>query len=241
VVFWLGLLPGAFIVYIRRNVPEPPVYLAARARRAASLNAGTGINPVWGIFGSKLLPTTVLATLLSTGMLAAYYSVTNWLPAFLSTERHLSVANTTGYMLMIIVGSLAGYLVSASLTDAMGRRRGFIVFAVCAAALVAMYTSMPLTRSMLLIGFLMGFFVLGIFSGMGAYLSELYPGEVRASGQGFCYSFGRGVGGFCPLLIGLVSDHVPLGKAIAGFTVAAYALVVVSALALPETQGKSLA
>jgi MFS family permease len=103
-----------------------------------------------------------------------------------------------------------------------------------------MYTSLPLTRSMLLIGFLMGFFVLGIFSGMGAYLSELYPGEVRASGQGFCYSVGRGVGGFCPLLIGLLSDHVPLGRSIAGFTVAAYALVVVSALALPETKGKSL-
>jgi MFS family permease len=241
VVFWLGLLPGAFIIYIRRNVPEPPVYLASRARGGAPFGGKPQTHPVWGIFGSKLLPTTLLATLLSTGMLAAYYSVTNWLPAFLSTERHLSVANTTGYMLMIIVGSLAGYLVSASLTDAMGRRRGFIVFAVCAAALVAMYTSMPLTRSMLLIGFLMGFFVLGIFSGMGAYLSELYPGEVRASGQGFCYSIGRGVGGFCPLLIGLVSDHVPLGKSIAGFTIAAYALVVVSALGLPETKGKNLA
>lgn len=239
VVFWLGLLPGAFIVYIRRNVPEPPVYLAARARRAAS-QSQAGINPVWGIFGAKLLPTTLLATLLSTGMMAAYYSVTNWLPAYLSTERHLSVANTTGYMLMIIIGSLAGYLVSASLTDALGRRRGFIVFAVCAAALVVMYTGMPLTRSMLLIGFLMGFFVLGIFSGMGAYLSELYPGEVRASGQGFCYSIGRGVGGFCPLLIGLLSDHVSLGRSIAGFTVGAYALVVVSALALPETKVKSL-
>jgi MFS family permease len=125
VVFWLGLLPGVFVIYIRRNVPEPPLYLASRAQRAAIPGEQRAAHPEWGIFGSNLLPTTLLATLLSTGMLAAYYSVTNWLPAFLSTERHLSVANTTGYMMMVIAGSLAGYLVSASLADALGRRRGY--------------------------------------------------------------------------------------------------------------------
>jgi MFS family permease len=87
---------------------------------------------------------------------------------------------------------------------------------------------------------LLGFFGLGIFSGIGAFMSELYPSEVRGSGAGFAYSLGRAIGGLCPLLIGKMSGHVPLGDAICGCAVAAYALVVLSAFALPETRGKTL-
>jgi MFS family permease len=237
ILFWLGILPGLLVIYIRRNVPEPKIFTQMRANAAAGTQRrGRFLD----IFRPPLLRTTLLATLLSTGMLAAYYSITTWLPTFLATERHLSVAGTTGYLLMVITGSLAGYLVSAWLTDAIGRRRGFMLFAVCASVLILLYTRMPVAGGMFLIGFPLGFFVLGIFSGMGACLAELFPSAVRGSGQGFTYSVGRGIGGFCPSLIGLLSTRFSLGDAIAGFTVAAYALVVVTAWAIPETRGRVL-
>jgi MFS family permease len=235
ILFWLGILPGLLVIYIRRNIPEPKIFVQMRANAAAQSRGG-----FLDIFRPPLLRTTLLATLLSTGMLAAYYSITTWLPTFLATERHLSIAGTTGYLLMVITGSLAGYLVSAWLTDAIGRRRGFMLFAVCAAVLILLYTRMPVAGGMFLIGFPLGFFVLGIFSGMGACLAELFPSAVRGSGQGFTYSVGRGIGGFCPSLIGLLSTRFSLGDAIAGFTVAAYALVVVTAWAIPETRGRVL-
>jgi MFS family permease len=241
IVFWLGILPGLLIVYVRRKVPEPAIYLNMRSRRPNRLAAsGPRRREYLDIFRGRLLGTTVLATLMSTGMLGAYYSVTTWLPTFLATDRHLSVAGTTGYLLMVIVGSLAGYLVSGWLADIIGRRRGFILFAACAAALILMYTRMPIAGGMFLIGFPLGFFLLGIFSGMGACLAELFPSAVRGSGQGFTYSVGRGIGGFCPSLIGLLSGRVNLGDAIAAFTIAAYALVIVCAWALPETRGRAL-
>jgi MFS family permease len=240
IVFWMGLLPGLLIIYIRRRVPEPPVFLKMRAQR---LNPHLKSAPHGGyldIFRGSLLRTTLLATMLSTGMLGAYYSVTTWLPTFLATERHLSVGGTTSYVLMVIVGSLAGYLTSGWLADRMGRRRGFILFACCAAVLILLYTHLPVAGGMFMIGFPLGFFVLGIFSGMGACLAELYPSAVRGSGQGFSYSVGRGIGGFCPSLIGVLSSHLSLSDAIAGFTVAAYAVVIVAAWALPETKGRAL-
>jgi MFS family permease len=240
IVFWLGLLPGLLIIYIRRRVPEPPLYLKMRAQRLAAHGSATRRGEYLDIFRGSLLRTTLLATSLSTGMLGAYYSVTTWLPTFLATERHLSVGGTTSYVLMVIVGSLAGYLTSGWLADRMGRRRGFIVFACCAAVLIVLYTHLPVAGGMFLIGFPLGFFVLGIFSGMGACLAELYPGAVRGSGQGFSYSVGRGIGGFCPSLIGVLSSHLSLSDAIAGFTIAAYAVVIVSAWALPETKGRAL-
>ena len=240
IVFWLGLLPGLLIIYIRRRVSEPPIYLKMRAKRLAAHGSAPRRGEYLDIFRGSLLRTTLLATLLSTGMLGAYYSVTTWLPTFLATERHLSVGGTTSYVLMVIVGSLAGYLTSGWLADRMGRRRGFIVFACCAAVLIVLYTHLPVAGGMFLIGFPLGFFVLGIFSGMGACLAELYPGAVRGSGQGFSYSVGRGIGGFCPSLIGVLSSHLSLSDAIAGFTIAAYAVVIVSAWALPETKGRAL-
>jgi MFS family permease len=239
-VLWLGILPGLLILYIRRKVAEPPLYLKMRARQGASGAATRRRGEFLTIFRGPLLRITLLATSLSTGMMGAYYSITTWLPTFLSTERHLSVGGTTSYLLLVILGSLAGYLTSAWLADTIGRRPGFILFACGAALLILLYTNMPVAGGMFLIGFPMGFFLLGIFSGMGACLAELFPGSVRGSGQGFCYSVGRGIGGFCPSLIGLLSNHLTLGNAIAGFAVAAYALVVVSAWALPETRGRVL-
>lgn len=241
IVFWLGILPGLLIIYVRRKVSEPAIYLKMRSDRLnRPVDCGPRRREYLDIFRGGLLSTTVLATLMSTGMLGAYYSVTTWLPTFLATDRHLSVAGTTGYLLMVIVGSLAGYLVSGWLADIIGRRRGFIIFAACAAALILVYTRMPIAGGMFLIGFPLGFFVLGIFSGMGACLAELFPSAVRGSGQGFTYSVGRGIGGFCPSLIGLLSGRVNLGDAIAAFTIAAYALVIATAWALPETRGRAL-
>jgi MFS family permease len=240
ILFWLGILPCLLVIYIRRKVPEPEIFTRLRAARALAAREAKRRGTFLDIFRPPLLRTTLLATALSTGMLAGYYSITTWLPTFLATERHLSVAGTTGYLLMVIGGSLAGYLVSAWLTDAIGRRRGFILFAAGATVLILLYTHMPVAGSMFLIGFPLGFFVLGIFSGMGACLAELFPGAVRGSGQGFSYSVGRGIGGFCPSLIGLLSARLPLGDAIAAFTVAAYALVIVCAWAIPETRGRVL-
>jgi len=238
VLFWVGILPALLIVYIRRNVREPAVYVRMRARQRRAGAAAVSRSGFLDIFRPPLLRNTVLATLLATGALAAYYSVTIWLPTFLETERHLSVSGRTGYLLMLIVGSLAGYLTSAWLSDVLGRRRNFMLFAGCGALLIFAYTHMPVSGGMLLIGFPLGFFILGIFSGMGACFAELFPDEVRGSGQGFCYNTGRAVGAVCPSLIGIWSAHISLGQSIAGMTIGAYALVVAAAWALPETRGR---
>src|SRR5574337_545764 len=195
-LFWLGILPALLIFYIRRNIKEPAVFHATRAKVKE-----TGGGHFLEIFSPELLKTTLLASLLSTGMMGAYYSVTTWLPTFLKVERKLSVLGTSGYLLVLIAGSFLGYLISAYLSDRLGRRRCFMLFATCAAVLVITYTLIPVTDSlMLLLGFPLGFFLSGIFSGMGAYLAELFPSRVRGSAQGFCYNFGRAVGALFPAL-----------------------------------------
>ncbi len=86
----------------------------------------------------------------------------------------------------------------------------------------------------------LGFFASGYFSGMGAFLTELYPTRLRGSGQGFCYNFGRGIGALFPFLVGWLSMSTSLGNAICIFAVAAYAVFFLAAFALPETRGRIL-
>jgi len=193
------------------------------------------------IFSPALLKNTVLSTLLVAGMQGAYYSVSTWLPTYLKTERHLSVLNTGGYLLVLIGGSFFGYLTSAYLSDRLGRKNCFILFAVSAAVLVITYTLLPMTdAAMLFLGFPLGFFLSGIFAGTGAFLSELFPSRMRGSGQGFCYNFGRALGAMCPPLVGYLGNTMSLGQAIGVMAGSAYLAVIMAALSLPETRGKIL-
>jgi MFS family permease len=106
---------------------------------------------------------------------------------------------TGGYLAVIIVGSWVGYIVSAYLNDAIGRRKNFLIFAIGSLIIAVAYTQAEIPNSlMLVLGFPLGFFASGIFSGMGPVLTELFPTSVRGAGQGFCYNFGRGIGAFFP-------------------------------------------
>jgi MFS family permease len=236
-LFLFGLVPALLVLVIRRYVKEPEVYRHAKAAQQSE-----GDKPSLGeIFSPRLLSTTLRAALLTTGAQGGYYAITTWLPTYLKTVRHLSVFNTSGYLIVLIVGSFTGYIVGAILCDRIGRRASFVLFAVGSFVLGMVYTMLPITDSaMLLLGFPLGIVVQGIFAGIGAYLTELYPNHIRGSGQGFCYNLGRGIGSFFPIAVGTLAQTGSLVKAIGMVAGGGYLLVVVCALLLPETRGKSL-
>ncbi|QOT78252.1 MFS transporter [Cupriavidus basilensis] len=236
-LFLIGLLPALLVVVIRRYVKEPDVYEKEKAAQGKASDRPRFTE----IFSPKLLSTTVRAALLATGAQGGYYAITTWLPTYLKTERHLTVMGTGGYLAMIIFGSWVGYLVSSYLTDRLGRKPNFILFAVGSMTVAFGYTMLPLSNgAMFWLGFPLGFFASGIFSGMGAFLTELFPTRVRGSGQGFCYNFGRAVGALFPFLIGALSKQYGLGASIGIFAAAAYGVLIIAALTLPETRGREL-
>jgi MFS family permease len=193
------------------------------------------------IFSGPIIRTTALTCLLSIGAQGGYYAITTWLPTFLRTERKLTVLGTGGYLALIILGSFIGYLVGAWLSDRMGRRACFIGFAFCSIITVIAYTQLPIDNTMMLyLGFPLGFFSSGIFSGLGPFFTELFPTRMRGSGQGFAYNFGRGIAALNPMFVGMLSAKLSLGQSIGVFALIAYGLLIIAALLLPETKGRVL-
>jgi len=235
-MFWIGILPAMLVFYIRSFVPEPEVY-----RKTREVVEQGSRSHFLEIFGPSLLRITVLTSFMAIGAQGGYYAITTWLPTYLKTVRGLSVFNTGAYLIVVIAGSFAGYMVGAYLTDRLGRRRTLILYAMCSFLAVAAYTYLPISnQGMLALGFPLGFFASGSFSPMGAFLTELFPTRLRGSGQGFSYNFGRGIGALFPTLVGYLGARIPLGRAIALFAVSAYLIMILAVALLPETRGKQL-
>jgi MFS family permease len=234
-MFWIGLLPALLAVWVRSHVSESTLF-----ERTLAANKAKPSTHFLQIFSPVLLKTTLLASLVALGGQGGYYAITTWLPLYMNA-RGLSVMHTGGYLMVVIAGSFVGYLTAAYLADKIGRKWTLTLFAVLSFTTVLLYMVLPISDTvMLFLGFPLGFFPSGAFSPMGAFFSELFPTSLRGSGQGFAYNLGRGVGALFPSLVGYFSGHMQLGKAIAVFSVAAYMLMALSVLLLPETRGIDL-
>ena len=237
--FWVGILPAALVIFLRRYVHEPEVFTAAQ--RVTAAQAKVDRPGMLTIFKPEYLRITILTSLLALGLQGSGYAIVTWLPTFMTTVRHLSPAVGSSYVLVVTIGALFGYIVSAYLSDAIGRRRNFILFSICSLAIVSIYTFVPAgDTTMLLLGLPLGFFTVGIYSSLGPYFTELFPTAIRATGQSFAYNFGRSLGAFFVTFVGLLAQLMPLGEAIGLLSLGGYLLTIVTTLLLPETRGIEL-
>jgi MFS family permease len=235
-IFWAGLLPAALVFWVRRHIHESKVYTDQKAATPEGL-----ASSLFSVFNKQYRNTTARVCLLTTGAQGGSYTFLIWLPTYLKTSRGLSVIGTGGFTFVLILGALLGILCGAFLCDAIGRRRTFIISALGAGAMLVLYLMAPLSdTAMLILGLPLGFMAFMMFAPMGPYMSELFPTQIRATAQGFCYNFGRGVGAIFPALIGLLTNYISLGSAIAVFGATGYLVMLVGALLLPETAGTSL-
>jgi MFS family permease len=235
VLFWTGALPALLVLYVRRNVTDAP---HVSQQRKSTNDRGS----FKAIFGRELGRTTLFASLLATGVQGGYYTLATWIPTYLKTGRGLTVVGTGGYLVFLISGAFIGYVVGGYLTDWLGRKRTFVLFAVLSAVLILAYTNIPsgANTAVLVLGFPLGFCTSAIFSGFGSFLAELYPTALRGTGQGFTYNVGRGVGAFFPTLVGFLAGTWGVGGALV-FGALAYGIAVLALIGLPETRGRELA
>jgi MFS family permease len=241
-LFVAGVAPALFAIWIRRNVPESPAWNArAKPKRDEAE------NPFRIIFGPKLLGRTLRIIALGGAVQFAYWGLFFWLPPFLSRPIEqggagMGVVGSLQWIVLMQVGAYLGYLTFGFIADRLGRRRTFVLFMICAAAIVPVYGQMARSPMVLLVlSPLLGYFGHGYFSIFGSLVAELFPTAVRATGQGTSYNVGRMAGAIAPFTIGAAATLPGIGLGLAlGITSAFFLAAALLVFTLPDRSGEAL-
>jgi MFS family permease len=237
-------------LYILFFVKESPIWLENKA----NFRKGQKRASIIEIFKPEHLKTTLLALLVATLSMFGYWIICTFTPTFLQSTLKVRIDQAPVFLVWFGVGSAAGYVIYGYMADWLGHRKSFAVYLIGMTIMVPVFTytasHMSLTNGKLdmnsipnlvtlgIISALLGFF-LGYFSGFGAWFSELFPTDIRATAVGFCFNFGR-VGAI--IGIKLVPALIP----VIGFTFAqsiaaiAFFVTIFIVFALRETRGTVL-
>ena len=242
-VFFVGILPALFTLWVRRNVDEPEVWKARRASAATGTPA-TSVHRFADIFRGRMLRLTAALTFMNACALFGWWALNGWIPAYLSLPvgqggLALGTATMSWFIVAMQVGMWLGYVSFGYITDVLPRKRVYVTYLVMASLLLPLYGTMKIPVVLLLLGPLVAFFGTGFFSGFGGVTAEVYPTTIRATAQGFTYNLGRVASAAAPFTIGtLATSH---GFSVA-FTVAGgvYLLGALAWAFIPETRGREL-
>ena len=236
-LFAVGILPALLVLWIRRSIPESEAF-----RSRQETGARPGFGHLLSAFHGPYLWLTVKVSLMVMGAQGGVWAVSFWMPTYLRTVRHLSATGTGLYVAVMAFGSLIGFLLGAYLADGIGRKSTFMLSAVLSIVMVFVYLYAPVgDTALLLLGIPLNIAILMKFAPMGPFMTELYPTDIRGTGQGFCYNAGRAIGSVFMTAIGFATAIMPLGTAIALFSTIAHGLMIVMLLMLPETRGRAIA
>ena len=169
-----------------------------------------------------------------------YYGVMIWLPSYLSTRFGFALTQSAVWTSVTIAGMAVGIWCFGHIADRVGRRPAFFGYMLGSAIMVVLYSRLTDPFALLVAGAVMGFFVNGMLGGYGALISELYPTVARATAQNVLFNIGRAVGGFGPVVVGLVAAAYSFEAAI-GMLAALYVLDILAMwLLIPERRGAQL-
>ena len=232
-VFFTGIIPALFTLWIRRSVKEP---------KCGHGRSGTGSQGT----GSRKFPLriAIFLTAMNAATMFAWWGLNSWVPSYLSLEPTkggigLSTETMAVFVVAMQVGMWFGYVSFGFIADAFGRRPTYIAYLLIAALLVWYYGFAREPWVLLVLGPFVAFFGTGYFSGFGAVASEIFPTSIRATALGVTYNSGRLLSAIAPFIVGTMAQSRGFGAA---FTTTAIAFMIAAVLwlGIPETKGRKM-
>lgn len=180
-MFFLGLAPALFVLFVRLHVEESPVYLA-RAGQAVE-------HPVRAILSNwKLaLYLVVLMTLFN----SFSHGTQDLYPTFLQKQRQYDTQLTGLIAIVMNCGAITGAMLMGPLSERIGRRRTITLGCALALVVLPLWVWAPNAGLLAVGAFLMQAGVQGCWAMVPAHLNELSPPAVRALFPGFVYQLGN--------------------------------------------------
>ena len=238
-VFFVGVLPAFFTLWVRRNVEEPALWHETSSRGRVPWTGALAV-----VFRPPLLELTVAVTIMNAFTMFAWWGFNLWLPSYLRVPAEqggvgLSPRVMSMFVFAMQVGMWFGYVTFGFISDRIGRKRTYVGYLVSAAVLLFIYVSIRNPTALLVLGPFVAFVATGYFSGFGAVTAEIYPTSIRATAQGFTYNIGRVASAVAPVVVGSLAQTHGFGAALSLSSIA-FLLAAVTWAWIPETKGREL-
>ncbi|MEZ2388126.1 MFS transporter [bacterium RCC_150] len=246
---------------IRRSLPESPRWLASRgltleadqtmSKIESSVTHATG-RPIPGYdptvvrneekqggFRSLLVPEyrkrTIMLWLVWFCILFGYYGLTTWIGKLL-TDSGFDVVKSIGFILLMALWGIPGFLSAAFLIEVIGRKYCLALYTVLSAVAAFFYGQASGETELMIYGSILQFFFFGMWSSIYAITPELFPTRARGIGVGTATAAGRLGALLGPIIVPLL---LTAGGTSLVFSASAglFALAAVTVLlTLPETK-----
>jgi MFS family permease len=202
-VFLVGILPALLVLWIRRAVPEPEEWQAAKEQTG-------GHQPRFrDLFAPEVRRTTVLVILVCATALSAHWAFMFWFPQQLRNlpevasrpETEKSALASTG-LALVMMAAIIGNFAAGYFAKVVGYRMALVLM------LLAYFASMCFTygvahqRTAMYWWLIAPGLAQGLFALFAMYLPPLFPTLLRTTGAGFCYNIGRVAAAFGTVFFG---------------------------------------
>jgi len=236
-LFYIAIIPVGLAVLMQYMVPEPPNWLAARARLA---EGGAAVKKAaqssWRlIFSNPAHARMFMLWAFTAGFLQfGYFGVSTWMPTYLEKELNMNFKAMTGYMVGTYVAMIAGKVIAGWMADRFGRRAVFAFGALGTAVFLPVIVLFNSPQNIIYLMIFFGF-LYGIPYGVNAtYMTESFETRIRGSAVGGAYNIGRVGAAMAPVVIGYLATHDSIGTGFLMLGVAYFFCGMIPALFIKE-------
>jgi SHS family lactate transporter-like MFS transporter len=181
-MFALGILPALLVLYLRRSVPESPVF-EQRTQAGARRGVLETMRGRWKLL-AYMVVTMAVFNAFSHGSQDVY-------PTFLKLQMHFDTHTTSLLTIILNLGALVGGLAFGQWSEKIGRRRAMAIACVLALPAIPFWSYGGSVLLLAIGAFWIQIAVQGAWGVVPGYLNELSPDDVRGTLPGFAYQLGN--------------------------------------------------
>jgi SHS family lactate transporter-like MFS transporter len=180
-LFMLGVIPALLVLYIRRNVPESPMWHEAHQQPKQPFHLV--LMQHW-----KLALFTIL---LMTAFNFFSHGSQDLYPTFLEVQHKFDVRTVSMIAITYNIGAILGTITFGTISESIGRRKAILTAALLSLLVLPFWALSTTWLALIVSAFFMQFLVQGAWGVIPVYLNELSPPDIRATFPGLMYQLGN--------------------------------------------------
>ena len=200
-VFFIGILPALFLLYMRKGLPETERFKDMEKARKEIEENKKGIQTEYKIntkelrknsyrqlFDTDLRRKSILTAIYTTIIAGNVAISLIALPIYYVDIKHITFVSTLSFEFISYAIAAIGYVIVAMAGNKLGRRNIIVIFLIL--TFLSIFGIILATGIYVLIfNILFIFFLFSQYAAWPFYVNEMYPTRVRASASTFGYGF----------------------------------------------------